>query len=55
MTGHPALTLPSGLHSSGLPMGVQIVGRYFEEAQVLRIAAAVEADKRFALPRPRNC
>ncbi len=53
MTGHPAITLPSGLHSQGLPMSVQIVGRYFDEATVLRIASRLEADERFSLPRPR--
>ncbi len=53
MTGHPALTLPSGLNGLGLPMAVQIVGRYFDEAKVFRIAAAIEADERFRLPLPK--
>jgi Asp-tRNA(Asn)/Glu-tRNA(Gln) amidotransferase A subunit family amidase len=30
------------MHSSGLPMGLQIVGRAFQEAPLLRVAAAVE-------------
>jgi aspartyl-tRNA(Asn)/glutamyl-tRNA(Gln) amidotransferase subunit A len=42
MTGAPALSVPSGLHSSGLPMGVQIVGRPFDEETVLAIGQAVE-------------
>ncbi len=53
LTGHPAITLPSGLSSQGLPMGVQLVGRYFEEAKILRVAAALEAEERFHLPPPR--
>lgn len=42
VTGHPALCVPTGLTSSGLPMGVQIVGRSFDEATTLRIGRAVE-------------
>jgi len=32
----------SGLSSGGLPLSVQFVGRYFEDATVLRVAAAYE-------------
>jgi aspartyl-tRNA(Asn)/glutamyl-tRNA(Gln) amidotransferase subunit A len=42
MTGHPALTLPVALHALGLPIGVQLVGRYGEERLVLGVAAALE-------------
>jgi aspartyl-tRNA(Asn)/glutamyl-tRNA(Gln) amidotransferase subunit A len=42
VTGHPALAMMSGLASTGLPTSVQFVGRYFEEATVLRVAAAYE-------------
>ena len=41
-TGHPALAMMSGLSRAGLPLSVQFVGRYFEEATVLRVAAAYE-------------
>jgi len=50
MTGHPALTVPSGLHSQGLPMGVQIIGRYYEEAEVLLAGSALE--EKFQIPKP---
>jgi aspartyl-tRNA(Asn)/glutamyl-tRNA(Gln) amidotransferase subunit A len=40
--GLPALSLPCGLDSQGLPMGLQIVGKPFTEATVLRVAAALE-------------
>lgn len=43
VTGSPALALPIGFGSNGLPLGAQIVGRPFDEATVLRIAAAYEA------------
>ena len=41
-TGHPALAMMSGLSKAGLPLSVQFVGRYFDEATVLRVAAAYE-------------
>ena len=42
VTGHPALAMMSGLSRSGLPLSVQFVGRYFDDATVLRVAAAYE-------------
>jgi aspartyl-tRNA(Asn)/glutamyl-tRNA(Gln) amidotransferase subunit A len=40
--GYPALCLPCGLSSAGLPVGLQIIGPAFEEALLLRIGAALE-------------
>lgn len=40
--GLPALSIPCGLSSTGLPIGLQIVGAAFDEAQVLRVGAALE-------------
>jgi aspartyl-tRNA(Asn)/glutamyl-tRNA(Gln) amidotransferase subunit A len=42
VTGHPALAMMAGLARNGLPLSVQFVGRYFEDATVLRVAAAYE-------------
>lgn len=42
VTGHPAVAMMAGLASSGLPVSVQFVGRYFDDATVLRVAAAYE-------------
>ena len=42
VTGHPATAMMAGLSSNGLPLSVQFVGRYFEDATVLRVAAAYE-------------
>ena len=42
VTGHPAMSVPVGLGSDGLPVGVQIVGRAFDEATVFRVGRAVE-------------
>lgn len=50
MTGHPAITLPSGLHSTGLPMGVQLVGKQFGEAGLLRLASIIDINPEFNVP-----
>jgi aspartyl-tRNA(Asn)/glutamyl-tRNA(Gln) amidotransferase subunit A len=42
-TGQPALTIPTAIASDGLPIAMQIVGRPFDEAMVLRVAASYEA------------
>jgi len=42
LTQQPAASVPIGLASNGLPMGLQIVGRMFEDHKVLQISAAVE-------------
>ncbi len=42
LTGQPALSVPCGLTAKGLPVGLQILGRRFDEATVLRAAHAYE-------------
>jgi len=42
LTGLPALSLPCGFDSRGLPVGLQIAGKPFDEATVLRVAQAYE-------------
>jgi aspartyl-tRNA(Asn)/glutamyl-tRNA(Gln) amidotransferase subunit A len=42
LTGFPALSLPCGFDSSGLPIGLQIAGKPFDEATILRVAASYE-------------
>lgn len=41
-TGQPAISLPLGMSRSGLPIGIQFVGRMNDEASLLRIAAELE-------------
>src|SRR5215471_10772324 len=43
VTGLPAISVPCGFTASGLPVGLQIVGRRHQETMVLRAAAAFEA------------
>jgi aspartyl-tRNA(Asn)/glutamyl-tRNA(Gln) amidotransferase subunit A len=52
LTGQPAATIPCGFTKDGLPVGLQIVGRRFDEATVLRASAAFEAARPWAQQRP---
>jgi aspartyl-tRNA(Asn)/glutamyl-tRNA(Gln) amidotransferase subunit A len=40
--GIPALSLPCGLYSNGMPLGLQIIAPEFGEAALLRVAGAME-------------
>jgi aspartyl-tRNA(Asn)/glutamyl-tRNA(Gln) amidotransferase subunit A len=42
LAGLPAISLPCGFSSGGLPLGLQIVGKPFEESMILRIAHAYQ-------------
>ncbi|CAN7157783.1 amidase [Mesorhizobium sp. LjRoot246] len=41
-SGHPALSMPCGLDSASLPIGLQLVGRRWSESRLLGIAKAIE-------------
>jgi aspartyl-tRNA(Asn)/glutamyl-tRNA(Gln) amidotransferase subunit A len=43
LTGQPAISVPCGFTRAGLPIGLQLVGRPFDEAMLFRAAAAYEA------------
>jgi aspartyl-tRNA(Asn)/glutamyl-tRNA(Gln) amidotransferase subunit A len=51
VTGHPVLAVPIG-HARGLPMGMQLVGRRFDEAGLCRIGAAFETATDHLVIRP---
>jgi aspartyl-tRNA(Asn)/glutamyl-tRNA(Gln) amidotransferase subunit A len=42
LSGHPAASIPCGFTAAGLPVGLQIIGRPFDEATVLRVADAYQ-------------
>ena len=42
LTGHPVISVPCGFTQSGMPVGMQIIGRAFDEVTVLRVAQAYE-------------
>src|SRR3989442_1345125 len=52
MTGQPASSVPCGFTKDGLPIGLQIVGRRFDDATVLRASAAFERARPWAQHRP---
>jgi aspartyl-tRNA(Asn)/glutamyl-tRNA(Gln) amidotransferase subunit A len=47
LAGLPALSVPAGLSADGLPLGLQVIGRAFDEALVLRVAQVLESAARF--------
>ena len=42
LTGNPAISLPLGNHSNGLPFGIQVMGKNFEEKNLFNFAAYLE-------------
>jgi aspartyl-tRNA(Asn)/glutamyl-tRNA(Gln) amidotransferase subunit A len=52
VTGHPALAMMAGLSANGLPVSVQFVGRYFDDATVFRVAAAYERATQWGAKKP---
>ncbi|MBL4755612.1 MAG: Asp-tRNA(Asn)/Glu-tRNA(Gln) amidotransferase subunit GatA, partial [Flavobacteriales bacterium] len=41
LTGLPAISLPVGMHSNGLPFGIQLIGNKFEEASLLAFSKEI--------------
>ena len=41
-TGHPALAMPVGKSSAGLPASMQLIGRFFDDPLLLRVAYAYQ-------------
>ena len=41
-TGHPALAVPVGKSSAGLPVSMQLVGRFFDDPLLMRVAYAYQ-------------
>ena len=47
LAGLPALSLPIGLSQNGLPYGMQLIGKPFDEGTIFNVAAKIEADAKF--------
>jgi aspartyl-tRNA(Asn)/glutamyl-tRNA(Gln) amidotransferase subunit A len=43
LTGNPAISLPLGKHSNGMPFGIQVMGKNFEEKQLFNFSAFLES------------
>jgi amidase len=52
ITSHPAVSVPAGFTPGGLPVGMQIVGRYRDDFGVLQLAHAFEAETQVWKRRP---
>jgi aspartyl-tRNA(Asn)/glutamyl-tRNA(Gln) amidotransferase subunit A len=52
LTGHPAMAVPSGFGTDGLPTSIQIVGKWQAETDVLRLGALLERARPWAQHRP---
>jgi len=44
MAGLPALSLPIGFNHDHLPIGLHIIGNYFEEAKIYQLASFIEKE-----------
>jgi Asp-tRNA(Asn)/Glu-tRNA(Gln) amidotransferase A subunit family amidase len=42
LTGFPVASVPVGVSNEGLPIGVQVIGRPFDEDLILKVAEAIE-------------
>ena len=47
LAGLPGLSLPIGLSKAGLPLGLQVIGKAFDEATIFKVASALEKDAAF--------
>ena len=52
LTGHPSLTLPTGLAEDGLPTTVSLIGRLYDEATILALGQAFQEHTEFHRLRP---
>ena len=52
LAGLPAIAVPCGFTRSGLPISLQLIGRHFDEATVLRAAHAYERQSEWSRRRP---
>jgi aspartyl-tRNA(Asn)/glutamyl-tRNA(Gln) amidotransferase subunit A len=48
LAGVPAMSVPAGLSAEGLPLGLQVIGRHFDEETVFAVAASLERCAGFA-------
>ena len=48
LAGLPGISIPAGLSSDGLPLGLQLLGKAFDEETVFRVAGVLEEAAAFA-------
>ncbi|UCI31869.1 amidase [Mesorhizobium sp. B4-1-4] len=53
VTGQPACSVPAGFDDNGLPVAIQIVGKWGDDATVLKLATAIEAERPWISRKPK--
>jgi aspartyl-tRNA(Asn)/glutamyl-tRNA(Gln) amidotransferase subunit A len=53
LAGIPGISIPCGFTSTGLPIGMQILGKHFDEKKILRVAKLFENETDFHLKKPK--
>jgi aspartyl-tRNA(Asn)/glutamyl-tRNA(Gln) amidotransferase subunit A len=54
LAGLPGASVPAGLSADGLPLGLQVIGKAFDEATMLRVAGVLETAANFTAVPPRH-
>jgi aspartyl-tRNA(Asn)/glutamyl-tRNA(Gln) amidotransferase subunit A len=54
LAGLPALSIPCGQNSAGLPIGLQIIGNYLDEAKIFKLAHILTKEQPIVLPELKN-
>jgi aspartyl-tRNA(Asn)/glutamyl-tRNA(Gln) amidotransferase subunit A len=47
LVGLPGISVPGGLDSQGLPLGLQLIGRAFDEETLVRVGGVIESSANF--------
>jgi aspartyl-tRNA(Asn)/glutamyl-tRNA(Gln) amidotransferase subunit A len=55
LAGIPALSIPCGFGDTGMPVGLQIMGDYFQEARMLGVAHQYQSTTDWHRRRPAGC
>lgn len=53
LAGVPAMSMPAGFNKEGLPLGIQLVGRYYDELTVYQVAYAFEQETLYYKQQPK--
>jgi len=52
LAGLPGMSVPAGFGAAGMPVGLQLIGNYFKEAQLLNVAHRLQQATDFHLRQP---